>query len=159
MKRVWTTKKSGSQLADTPAHLWPSESSHHDRPPPPPSVLYLSPRRSTFPWVTPRHLAARSLPNTAHPRWHQTAMRKKRKSGGANHISNEGILSVMKISSLCKRRVLLLLQVGSMQIFVPALRIRSLSLAHGLLPSEQIILSRVLKSVDEFNCFMSNNRL
>lgn len=36
MKRVWTTKKSSSHLADTPAHLWPSESFHHDRPPPTP---------------------------------------------------------------------------------------------------------------------------
>lgn len=41
MKRVWTTKKNGSHLPDTPAHLWPSESSPHDRPPPPllPSAL------------------------------------------------------------------------------------------------------------------------
>lgn len=86
MKRVWTTKKSGSHLADTPAHLWPSESSHHDRPhtppSPPPPVLYLSPRRPTFPWVRPRRLAARSLPNTAHPRWHQTAMRKRERVVG-----------------------------------------------------------------------------
>lgn len=55
MKRVWTTKKSGSHLADTPAHLWPSESSHHDRPPP-----------SSF--------SALSLPTSAHlPLGHTTS--------------------------------------------------------------------------------------
>lgn len=110
MKRVWTTRKSGSHLADTPAHLWPSESSHHDRPPPPPTPAFrapsLPPRQPTFPWVRPRRLAARSLPNTAHPRWHQTAKGRKRKRGGANRISNEEILFVMKMPSLCRRRVL-----------------------------------------------------
>lgn len=43
MKGVWTTKKSGSHLADTPAHLWPSESSHHDRPPHPRLRCSISP--------------------------------------------------------------------------------------------------------------------
>lgn len=47
MKRVRTTKRNGSHLPDTPAHLWPSESSHHDRPPPhpppPPFPSVLSP--------------------------------------------------------------------------------------------------------------------
>lgn len=104
MKGVWTTKKSGSHLADTPAHLWPSESSHHDRPPHPPPQHALSPRRHAFPWVKPRRLAARSLPNAPHPRWHQRQARERRKSGGANGIRMRALVCE-KISSKRHARV------------------------------------------------------
>lgn len=110
MKGVWTTKKSGSHLADTPAHLWPSESSHHDRPPPPPTPAFSALSLPTSAHLPLGQTTSSGCPVTAKhgsPTVASNGDEEKRKSGGARGFSNEGILFEMKISSLCKRRVLL----------------------------------------------------
>lgn len=111
MKRVWTTKKSGSHLADTPAHLWPSESSHHDRPhtsplPPTPSALSL-PTSAHLPLGQTTSSGCPVTAKHGSPTVASNSDEEKRESGGAHCISNKGILFVMKISYLCKRQVLL----------------------------------------------------